>query len=300
MLDFTMALPKWKTVQIMLAAYIPLLTFAQCGLPAFVISFYLSHPWKLMLTTFALPILALVYTRPDSVLRLAVLPCVALGTVCYHVASAIIMPNRAVAGALDGPFMLLFLISVDALLLQRLYFAKDGKERAERAHSRKNVNSRSAGLDAPSLWNATVWAFHVIFSYRAVGSLREAKNIPTFSYKDRTYVPSRSRLLLRRGFAIVVGFLFVDFVSHQPPPRSELFSAHNASLFPAMSDLTVEAIVVRIFSTAFFWSTLYITISLIYNTVSFIGLATFLTSPADWPPYFGSMKDAYTLRRFWA
>ncbi|MCJ1252095.1 hypothetical protein MMC30_009333 [Trapelia coarctata] len=216
------------------------------------------------------------------------------------------MPNRAIAGAFDGPFMLLFLISVDALVLQRLHLAEDGIERVDRRHSRKKLSGRSAGLGThssiaiSSLWDAVAWAFHVIFSYRAIGSLREAKNIPMFSYKDPSYVPSRSRLLFERGFAILAGFLFVDFVSHQPPPRSELFRAHNASLFPAMSDMTVEDIIVRVFSTAFFWSSLHITISLIYNTVSFIGLATFLTSPADWPPYFGRVKDAYTLRRFWA
>ena len=299
-----MVLSKWKTAQVVLAAYTPLLVVVQSGLPAFAISFYLSHPWKLMLATFALPIFTLIYTKPDSPLRLVVLPFVALGAVCYHATSGSIMPNRAIAAALDGPFMLLFLISVDALVLQRLHLAKDGTEKTGTS-SRKEVSGRRAELDAhsrteiSSFWCAVAWAFHIIFSYRAIGSQREAKNIPKFSYSDPNFVPARSSLLLQRGFAIIIGFLFVDFVTHQPSPRSELFPPHNASLFPAMSDFTVESITIRVFSTLFFWTTLHITISLIYNAVSFIGLATFLTSPADWPPYFGSAKEAYTLRRFW-
>ena len=300
-----MALSIHETIQILLVAYVPIL-FARHGLPSAVIDFYVLHSWELILATFALPILALIYTTPNSPLRLAVVPCVALGAVIYHIASPLIIPNRAIAAAFDGPFMLLFLTSVDALLLRRLFLTPDGKERSWRKDTRKSLDDKSARLDrhpnakVASLWDAIAWAFHVIFSYRAIGSTREAKHVPRFSHRDPTYVPSRSELLLKRGVATASAFLFVDFISHQPLPSTELFIARKASLLPAMSDLTAETVIVRIFSTALFWFTLRITIGLIYNAVSFIGLASLLTSPADWPPYFGSVKDAYTLRKFWA
>ncbi|EOD45306.1 putative tri7-like toxin biosynthesis protein [Neofusicoccum parvum UCRNP2] len=38
---------------------------------------------------------------------------------------------------------------------------------------------------------------------------------------------------------------------------------------------------------------------MLYNAVSIIAVATLLNSPADWPPYFGTVADATTLRDFW-
>ena len=216
------------------------------------------------------------------------------------------MPDRAAASGPSGPFILLFLASTNALVLQRLYLNKDGKERSatqNRVRDEKDDWSASDGT-SPSrgvgLWTCWGWAARVIFSYRDIGSRRQAKNVPTWSSEDSNYVPSRAIFLARRGLAILGAFLVVDFLNHQPPPPAGLFSASKSHLFPSLATIDAPMVVTRILSTLLFWFGLRMTIGLIYNFVSFIGVAAFLTAPADWPPYFGSPGEAYTLRKFWA
>lgn len=297
-----MALSKKETLQILLFGYVPLGLFALLGLPNFVTLFYLEHPLELMIGTFALPILGLIYTQPQSSIRLALVPLVTLGVVCYHKTARDFMPNGANASAMDGPFMLLYLTAIDMFLLQRLYITKKPRGQLEVVHGR-NGNGHNDDIKNTSgliSFDALGRAAHTVFSYRAIGTSREAKNVPKFSTQDPAYVPSRLEFLLKRGLATIGAFLLVDYLNHQAPPPQELFAASKSSLFLAESDVTTQTIIVRILSTAFFWFALRITIGLIYNASSVIGVATFLTEPADWPPYFGSPKETFTLRKFWA
>lgn len=43
----------------------------------------------------------------------------------------------------------------------------------------------------------------------------------------------------------------------------------------------------------------YMILKLSYSVMSFIAVASFLWTPADWPDLFGSWSDAYTVRRLW-
>lgn len=298
-----MALSKSDALRILLVGYVPFAAFLYWGLPESIEQFYRAHPWELMIGNFSLPVLTLMYTGPRAWIRLAVPFLTALGFSCYHTTSPHFMPNRTNAFALDGPHMLLFLTAIDMLLQRRLYLDQTGKERSEGGDREKGMidrltwsNDRRTGPGV-SAWRSLAWATHVIFSYRAIGTSREANNIPSFSGRK---TPSRAKFLLNRACVIVVSFAFVDLLSHQPPPSAEAFAAHKSVFLLSKRDITTETITVRIVSTAMFWFTLRVTIGLIYDLTSFVGVATFLTDPIDWPPYFGSPKDAYTLRKFWA
>ena len=298
-----MALSKTYASQVFLWGYAPYIAFSYFGLPEAITNFYVAHSVELMMGNFALPMLTLIYTDPQSRIRFAVLPLVAAGVACYHITSPRFSVNRTNAAGLDGPHMLLFLTAVDTLVQKQLYLDASGIERsgstaAERPMSgetKSAVNSLSGPTS--STYAALAWAIHVIFSYRAIGTRRQAKNVPTFGGNK---VPSRPSFLLEKGIATLVAFLFVDFVNHQPPPNSETFAARKSKLILSLSDLNGETVLVRIFSTAVFWFMLRIIIGLIYNAVAFIAVATLLTTPEDWPPYFGSVTESFTLRNFWA
>jgi hypothetical protein len=301
------SLTKREVVELLLIGYLPallLLAFGRLRLPPAIVDFYVAHPLELIFVTYSLPMLGMLYLRPQSPLRLAILPLVAFGVYCYRSTCLLFMPNRTQASGAEGPFYLLYLNSVDALVLRRLYRGVDGKEKSEVAlrnekiQGKKDTNSTTQDSFGVTSWAAWGWAFNVVFSYRGIGSPRQAPNIPKFSSKDENYVPSRLSFLLKRGVAIVVAFLLVDILNHQPKPDPETFSNSMALLIPSM--VNAETVGTRIFSTFLFWFILRITIGLIYNLVSFIGVATFLSKPADWPPYFGSPSDTYTLRKFWS
>lgn len=93
---------------------------------------------------------------------------------------------------------------------------------------------------------------------------------------------------------------FLGFLNRQPRPSPDVFEPRKAKLLLSRPDITTENVIERIFSTLVWWIVLRIVLGLLYNAASFIGVATLLTAPHDWPPYFGSPTSAYTLRKFWA
>ena len=298
-----MSFANIDALQILLVAYAPLAAVAYWGLPQIILQVYSAHPWLPLLANFALPILALVYTGPKSQIRLAVFPVTAVTSSCYHAISPYFMPDRAMASLCDGIHMLSYLTAIDALLLRSLYLDKTGTERSEVKDREKRVNGQASWTqdrrtdpDLPT-WNRLAWAAHILFSYRAIGTSREAKNTPRFSGR---HVPSRAKFLLYRGCAVVGAFVFVDFTNHLLPPSQETFAAHKSKLLLSKSDMTMETITIRVISTVMFWIALRASIGFIYNLSSFIGVATLFTAPVDWPPYFGSPRKAYTLRNYWA
>ncbi|KAK7187800.1 hypothetical protein DPSP01_010847 [Paraphaeosphaeria sporulosa] len=296
-------IPKGEALTIVLAAYVPALLLCLYGrLPESVASFYAAHPVELIAGTFYLPMLGIMYLHPRSPLRLAIIPIVALGYFAYRTAVPRFIANRSRASFPEGPFYLLFLTAVDALVLRRIYLGQDGKEKSERLVSRESTKTKANAQDTSGIlsWRALGWAHKVVFSYRAIGLPKQTPNIPKWSNKDPSYVPSRTAFLVRRGLAVVGAFLVIDFLSQQPKPDPEDFSAEKALLFPPAHTLNGATIGTRIFSTVLWWTILRLNIGLFYNLFSWFGVATFLTKPADWPPYFGSVFDSYNLRRFWS
>lgn len=296
-------IPQNEVMTILLGAYLPALLIILYGrLPESVADFYAAHPWELAAGTFFLPMLGVMYLHPRSPLRLAIIPIIALGYFAYRTTVPRFIANRSRASFPEGPFYLLFLTAIDALLLRRIYLGQDGKEKSERLVSREKTNARADEQDTSGIssWTAIGWAHRVVFSYRAIGLPKQTPNIPKWSNKDPSYVPSRTSFLVRRGLAITGAFLFIDFLSHQPKSNPEDFSAEKALLFPPAHVIDGALIGTRIFSTLLWWTILRLNIGLFYNLFSWFGVATFLTKPADWPPYFGSVLDSYNLRRFWS
>ena len=298
-----MALSKLEALQILFTTYVPFAALLCWGVPDPILNFYLAHPWELFFGTFTLPMLTLIYTTPGSRIRLAVPLMTAIAFCCYHATSLQFMPDRTNATYYDGRHIVLFLTTVDVLLLRRLYFDSSGKERSQVLDRDMGVKDDATWIEdyrtGPdvSTWRALKWAAHVFFSERDIGTGREAKNIPSFPGGQ---APSRAKFLLYRGCAVIGAVVFLGFLNRQPRPSPDVFEPRKAKLLLSRPDITTENVIERIFSTLVWWIVLRIVLGLLYNAASFIGVATLLTAPHDWPPYFGSPTSAYTLRKFWA
>ena len=151
------------------------------------------------------------------------------------------------------------------------------------------------GIDADALG----WAWDVVFNYRAINTPREPKNIPRWSNSHPEYVPSRAKFLLHRGAAVVTAYLILDFLNNQPPPDLSHFTDVKSGQFSGFRGQSVEDVITRMVSTAMFLFSLRLTIALIYNAFSLIPVALMIHSPEDWPPYFGSVLSAFSIRKFW-
>jgi hypothetical protein len=159
---------------------------------------------------------------------------------------------------------------------------------------KKNLQSRKA-IDADALG----WTWDVVFSYRAIGTPREPKNIPKWSVADPEYVPSRAKFLLHRGAAVITSYLILDFLNNLPPPDLSHFIDVKSRQFSGFKGQSIEDIITRMMSTGLFWFSLRLTIALIYNAFSLIPVALMIHGPKDWPPYFGSVLSAFSIRKFW-
>ena len=298
-----MALSKLDALQILFTAYVPFAALLYWGVPEIILQFYLAHPWELFFGTFTLPLLALIYTTPRSKIRLAVPFMIAVAFRCYHDTLLHFMPDTWNASYYDGRHIVLFLTAVDVLLLRRLYLDRFGKERSEVLDRDKGVEDDTPWTEDHntrpdvSTWRALKWAAHVYFSERDIGTSRQAKNIPSFPGRQ---VPSRAKFLLHRGCAVVGALLFLGFLNRQPRPSPDVYARHKSNILLSSQDIKMDNVNVRIVSTIVWWIGLRIALGLLYNSASLIGVATLLTAPRDWPPYFGSPAEAYTLRKFWA
>ena len=298
-----MALSKLDALQILFAVYVPFAALLYWGVPDPILQFYLAHPWELFFGTFTLPMLALLYTTPGSKTRLAVPLMTAVAFCCYHATSIQFMPDRHNASYYDGRHIVLFLTAVDVLLLRRLYLDRSGNERSLVVDRDKGVKDDATWTEGyrsgpdDTTWRALKWAAHVFFSERDIGTSRQAKNIPSFPGR---VVPSRAKFLLYRGCAIGGAVAYFSLLTRLSRPSPDALTPHKAMLLLSRQDMTMDTLIFRIVSTVVWWISIRMLLGLLYNSASFAGAATSLTAPRDWPPYFGSPAEAYTLRNFWA
>jgi hypothetical protein len=97
-------------------------------------------------------------------------------------------------------------------------------------------------------------------------------------------------------------YLTLDFVFFLPTLQSaeELQHLYGKGLEYRYLDLTTEQWVARVSSSLLTW--LLVTRILVdgwHRTLSIIFVGSGFLRPDAWPPLFGSVWDAYTLRKFW-
>ncbi|KAK8057946.1 hypothetical protein PG996_011883 [Apiospora saccharicola] len=136
-------------------------------------------------------------------------------------------------------------------------------------------------------------AFNALWNMREVGTPRQIAHLP----QDNTYSkpgcgPSRPRFFLRTGVRIVVSYLVLEVITAMAPPPPPPDSSNGP-------DSLMEQAVARVLGAAGFWFLLSLYLSLIYNTLAFGQVFLFLSEPGDWPPLYGAISEAWSVRRFW-
>ncbi|KAJ5680569.1 hypothetical protein N7536_011708 [Penicillium majusculum] len=162
--------------------------------------------------------------------------------------------------------------------------------------------SRSA-KSVQNFGSRLITVFRLLAQTRAVNTQWQVKNVPSHPkyYLQRgMHIPTRGRFLLRQLAIIVWQCLVLDIVQ-----TVSLQQAKERGL-PEPASLEVEWIVPvgqwveRIATHLSIWFVVNRLISdLAYRVLSIFFVGIGLDSPADWPPAFGSMADAFTLRNFW-
>lgn len=148
------------------------------------------------------------------------------------------------------------------------------------------------------------YAFEQQSEGRAIGTPRQVKGVhphPAYYYdaKKDTTVVTRGSFLLRQLVVFAWQYAVLDmvqFAAHQKPVTPVIDQTFTELEWNVPLDIWTGRITENLLS----WFLIArICIDTRYRLVSFIIVGLGINSPRDWPPLFGRMSDAYTLRRFW-
>ncbi|KAF4157616.1 hypothetical protein CNMCM6069_005390 [Aspergillus lentulus] len=170
---------------------------------------------------------------------------------------------------------LLTLVEVDATDLEREILRKRHSTTLERICSGLSILCNNRGI-------RTKW---------------QVKNIPPFPQSfDGAKNPSHSSFCVRQitialweiGIAFLVALYFLRTMPSDTPCDRVLPAFRDS---PGLWRVIWPLMWILPFRTS---------IDSIYRLASAVSVAIGLTTPIDWPPAFGSARDAWTLRQFWA
>ncbi|KAJ5664634.1 hypothetical protein N7462_011447 [Penicillium macrosclerotiorum] len=147
------------------------------------------------------------------------------------------------------------------------------------------------------------YAIEQVCSPRAVNTPRQVKNVPAHLdyYTRRGPRISRVRFLIRQTVIFMWQYLVLSIfqalaranAATQAPSLDTRLA--RPELFPPLEKMA-ERVVPNLIS---WFLMVRILIDAHYRFGSIVCVALALSRPEDWPPAFGRMADAYTLRNFW-
>ncbi|KAK1541151.1 tat pathway signal sequence [Colletotrichum paranaense] len=253
------------------------------------------HPWSLLVYQTSLIVFAVGFTRPGSLIRLALWP-LALFTVFRFVATAHVLNNgfHMSFGASDA--WLTFLQYWDVVLLSNWDFEYGGPQP-------KVMEKREAKpwRERATFWNRLGFGIYAASSYRCSGTPFEVPNLGPFDKKDPKYVPSKAKYIRNAAIRVVVVYLILDAMTsfNDPTAMRSVFADEKIPLLRRLSQLTLEEAIMRTFTSFSFWLVNYLVLILFFDIPGIICVATGLSGVEWWRPPFNSIFQAFTLRRYW-
>lgn len=136
-------------------------------------------------------------------------------------------------------------------------------------------------------------AVGLAWNFRRIRTPWQAKNIPIMSFHGRT------RFLVMRLITIFFAYIIIDIMLSAPPPNPTLVKPGKETLVN-IGRLSLEDIRFRIIGTFSFWLMVCTGNLMMYDSIATLPWVLIgVISPEDCPPLHGSVREAYTIRRFW-
>jgi hypothetical protein len=250
------------------------------------------HPIIYLVLEFIITVLVIGFTAFDSKFRLGGL-FFSIICVVQCIPNCMLHMKRTPWAALVGGYSVTYLYHyLDVAILSRWTFehaspatglVKPITHAPPRLHGSDTIPKRlSFGLKVAS-------------SFRFVGTPYEVQNVPQISTTNRkTY-------LLRTYLVIVISYAVLDFInsSNDLEIAAKYLTLEKIRILNRLSEVTAEEVVIRLCTTLAAAIGLNCVQGGIYYIISVLAVSSRVSSPAEWPPFYGSPREAYTLRRFW-
>lgn len=245
-------------------------------------------------------------TRPDSVLRYALLPPVTYITYLIGRHTFDVMPRLLLTNVVAGTVCAAWTQFLVSGFILKENFEDAGPRYGDSAtygspyeENTWEVDHRGARRRPDTWFQRLLFGINTVNSQRNVLTAQRVKNIPPFKRSSRKYVPSRKVFLLTRGAVAALSFLVVDFLtsgSSDSSGNTVAFAQEKAYLlrFGSIDEWKQRSIV-----TLGQWIGLYTVTTWIHSTIAVATVATGAYPPGGWPPLYGNLFQVWSLRRFW-
>ena len=145
--------------------------------------------------------------------------------------------------------------------------------------------------------NELKWSMDMLFSARWGVS---SKMLPPFRRKDRSYIPTKARFLVTRSWDLIWTAALIYVINHY---RLNIwpddFTTVPDGFLRRIPSVTAREWVIRIYIAIVGKFEPYLALRAGHSLVSIIGVGVLGDIPERYPPLFGSVKEAYSVRRFY-
>ncbi|KAH7174891.1 acetyltransferase [Fusarium flagelliforme] len=147
----------------------------------------------------------------------------------------------------------------------------------------------------------------LILNVRGVGTPWQAKHLSEFpkfyTARDGSRKPTRAWYIIRQLAIVAWQYLLLDFIYASSmetlPEDTQKVFGHGVEY--TYLDATGEQWMGRFIVGVVAWAIPgRVTIDFTYRILSIVAVLSGFSSPEQWPPLFGSIWDAYTIRGFWS
>lgn len=250
------------------------------------------------------------FTHSTSLFRL-----VALFTSLVSATSQLILIYKVqhpVARAfLGSASIFLVVLYIDTALLSRWTFEAGCPTsslggQALNKHTRSIYDTCDGGIKlvprkAPSSSDRLCFGFSVSAQSRFPGTSWAVKNIPRFRRADPSFVPSKAEFLTRNFLKCCVHIFIIRLSTQLGNPSNNpiVFSSDRIAFFRRLNDISVDELISRFLGTLGYWTIQYLIIDLLYSLLAIAAISLNITEVDTWPPVFGHVDEAWSLRQFW-
>ena len=213
------------------------------------------------------------------------------------------------SGIIGSTSAFFFLTYVDLALLSNWCFESHGPSNPSQSLRFAKTPPREFKQDSKewqtrnrnSLADRLHFGFSSAFNGRMIGTPWEVKGVPPFSTKDDNYVPTQTQFILQTCLRLLTAYLVLDVLTAwgDPDKNPVNYSLDLVPIFRRLGEVTVEQIAIRLITTIALWTSIYCIITMLYSVVSLTAVLSGVSEVRSWPPVYGSLSKAYTIRGFW-
>ena len=262
----------------------------------------LMHPIGLLGQQLSIIFLTLGFTPYRSALRLAVVPILIIYSGCI-VPRCTIYLHRSSWAALVGGYSTTFLLQYVSTMLTQRRQAFTSPSALVKAGDRKRtkIAHRTTETTLEEVWSRIRQGIDSAVSFRRSGTPEEVRNVPLFSGQDRNYIPSRGEFLRHHLKLLAFCYLTLDILglSADPNKNAVFFAPDKIPFFARAGQISGAELAMRVLCTLGSGLGMFCSQQGGYSIMALIFVGLDVSEPRSWRPLFGSITEAYTVRRFW-